>query len=326
MNRRTVLRVLAALNLAAITGRSAAQQSKRVPVVGMLITHPPVTDKVVQALRAGLSQFGYEDGMNVRLEVRSALGQLERIPELARELVSLPADVIVLVNELALRAVNRATSTIPVVMVGYTDDPVSLGWIDSYRRPGGNVTGIFNVNSALTGKRLEILKETLPEVSRVAVVRDTAFGKRQLDELQRAAKLLKVRLQLMEVDGAEGITRAFGTARKNGAGAVMMMWSPLFYVNRAKIAASSLDTGLPTISDLDAITEAGGMLSYGSDTYFPFERSAYFVDRLLKGATAGELPVEQISKLKLTVNLRTAKILGVTVPQSIMVRADQLIR
>ena len=188
------------------------------------------------------------------------------------------------------------------------------------------MTGIFNVNSALTGKRLEILKETLPGVSRVAVVRDKAFGSRQLDELQHAAELLKVKFQLIEVDGSESIAQAFRTAAKNGAGAVMMMWSPLFYVHRAKIAAASLETGLPTISDLDAITEAGGMLSYGSDTYLPFERSAYFVDRLLKGAMAGELPVEQISKLKLAVNLRTAKVLGVTVPQSILVRADELIR
>ncbi len=326
MNRRAVLRALAALNVALVTGRSIAQQSKQIPVVGFLITHPPVTDQVVQALRTGLRQFGYEDGRNVRLEVRSAQGQLDLIPELAKELVNFPADVIVLVNELALRAVNELTSTIPVVMVGYTDDPVSLGWIDSYRRPGGNVTGIFNVNSALTGKRLEILKETLPGVSRVAVIRDKAFGGRQLDELERAATLLKVRLQLVEVDGSKGIEGAFRTARKNGAGAVMMMWSPLFYVHRAEIAASSLDEKLPAISDLDVFTEAGGMLSYGSDTYAPFERSAYFVDRLLKGAMAGDLPVEQISKLKLSVNLKAAKALGVTVPQSILVRADELIR
>jgi putative ABC transport system substrate-binding protein len=326
MNRRTALRILAALNLAPFTGRSVAQQSQRVPVVGMLITHPPVDDKVVKALRKGLRQFGYEDGRNIRFEVRSAEGQLDRVPALAQELVSLPADVIVLVNELALRAVNQLTSTIPVVMVGYTDDPVSLGWIDSYRRPGGNVTGIFNVNSALTGKWLEILKETLPGVSRVAVIRDKAFGKRQLGDLENAARLLKVRLRLMEVESPADIGAAFTRARQSGAGAVMMMWSPLFYVHRSTIAASSLAARLPTITDLDAITEAGGMLSYGSDTYFPFERSAYFVDRLFKGAIAGELPVEQISKLKLSVNRRTAKTLGVTVPQSILIRADELIR
>jgi len=326
MNRRMALRVLAALNLAAFTGHVAAQRSRQVPVVGMLITHPPVTDKVVQALRDGLRQYGYEDGKNFKLEVRTALGQLDRIPALAQELVHLPADVIVLVNELALRAVNQVTSAIPVVMVGYTDDPVKLGWIESYRRPGGNVTGIFNVNAALTGKRLEILKETLPRVSRIAVLRDISFGKGQIEDLRRAGDVLQVRIQMIEVADLESIRSAFRKARKNGAGAVMMMWSPLFYVNRRKIAEFALAARLPSISDLDAVTEAGCLLSYGSDTYFPFERSAYFVDRLLKGANTAELPVEQISKLALTVNLRTAKALGVVVPQSILVRADALIR
>jgi putative tryptophan/tyrosine transport system substrate-binding protein len=326
MNRRMALRVLAALHVSLVAGRAAAQRSRKMPVVGLLVTHPPVTDKVVQALRDGLRQFGFEDGKNFRFEVRTALGQIDRIPMLAQELVSMPADVIVLVNELALRAVNQVNSTIPLVMVGYTDDPVSLGWIESYRRPGGNVTGIFNVNSALTGKRLEILKETLPGTTHVAVFRDPDFGERQLDELQRAAELLKVRITMIEVIGREGIGIAFDKARRSGAGAAMMMWSPLFYVNRAVVADRALKARLPTISDLDAVAEAGVMLSYGSDTYFPFKRSAYFVDRLLGGASAADLPVEQISKLSLTVNLKTAKALGVRVPQSILVRADQLIR
>jgi putative tryptophan/tyrosine transport system substrate-binding protein len=158
------------------------------------------------------------------------------------------------------------------------------------------------------------------------VLRDPAFGTRQLEDLQRAAELLRVRTQLIEVAGPKSIGSAFRAAKNNNAGAVMLMWSPLFYVNRMRIAASALDASLPTISDLDSVAEAGCMLSYGSDTYFPFERSAYFVDRLLKGAKAADLPVEQISKLKLAVNLKTAKVLGITIPQSILVRADEVIR
>ena len=325
MNRRLALRILA-LSSAAVSALVGAQQPGRVPIVGMLITHPPVTDKVVESLRAGLRQYGYEDGRNVKLEVRTAMGQLDRVPGLAQELVRLPADVVVLANEPALRAVRQATTTIPIVMVGYTDDPVTLGWIESYRRPGGNVTGIFNVNSALTGKRLEMLRETLPKVSRVAVLWDPAFGKRPLEELQRGAQPLRVQLQPIEVPGPEDLEAAFKTAKRNNAGAVMLVWSPAFYLHRARIAGLALEAALPTVTDLDVLAEAGCLLSYGSDSYFPFERAAYFVDRLLKGAKAAELPVEQISKLKLVVNLKTAKALGVKIPESILVRADEVIR
>ena len=324
MNRRDALAVLGSTLMWPASLR--AQESGRVPVVGMLITHPPVTDKVVESLRAGLRQYGYEDGRNVKLEVRTAMGQLDRVPGLAQELVRLPADAIVLANEPALRAVRQATTTIPIVMVGYTDDPVTLGWIESYRRPGGNVTGIFNVNSALTGKRLEMLRETLPKVSRVAVLWDPAFGKRPLEELQRVAQPLRVQLQPIEVPGPEDLEAAFKTAKRNNAGAVMLVWSPAFYLHRARIAGLALEAALPTVTDLDVLAEAGCLLSYGSDSYFPFERAAYFVDRLLKGAKAAELPVEQISKLKLVVNLKTAKALGVKIPESILVRADEVIR
>ena len=164
-----------------------AQQSAKIPVVGMLITHAPVDDRVVESVRIGLRQYGYEDGRNIKLEVRSALGQVERVPALAEELVRLKVDVLILVNEVALRAARQVTTTTPIVMVGYTDDPVDVGWIESYRRPGGNITGIFNSNSALVAKRLEILKESLPHASRVAVLWDDPFGRRQVEELRGAA-------------------------------------------------------------------------------------------------------------------------------------------
>ncbi len=311
--------------LSTVAGTTLAQQPGRVPVVGMLITHPPVDDQVVESVRIGLRQFGYEDGRNIKLEVRSALGRPDRVPALAEELVRLRVDVIVLVNEVALRAVRQATATIPIVMVGYTDDPVDVGWIESYRRPGGNVTGIFNVNSALAAKRLEILKETLPNVSRVAVLWDN-FGQRQLQELRRAAALLNVQLEPIQIQGPDNLAAAFKGARRKKAGAVYLTWSPVFYVHRAQVATRALESGLATITDVDVEVEAGCLLSYGSRTYESFVRAGYFVDRLLKGAKASDLPVEQISMLRLVVNLKTAKALGITIPQSILLRADEVIR
>ena len=323
MKRRNALLALASVPFWPAIAR--AQQPGRTPVVGLLITHPPVDDAVVDFFRAGLRKYGYEDGKNLKLEVRTALGRLELVPGLVEELVRLPVDVLVVVNEVALRAAKQATRTIPIVMLGFIDDPVALGFIESYRRPGGNITGVFNVNAALSGKRLEILKETLPKVSRVAVLWD-AFGKRQLDELQDAARTLKLRLDLIEVRDANGLEGAFKSAKARKAGAVIMNFSPVFWVNRKRIAAIALEAGLPTISDMQILAHSGCLLAYGSDSAYNWERGAYFVDRLLKGADAAELPVEQLSRLTLVVNLKTAKALGITIPQSILVRADEVIR
>jgi len=302
-----------------------AQQAGHVPVVGLLITHPPADDFVVQQFRAGLRKYGYEDGKTVKLEVRTALGQLDRVPALAEELVRLPVDVLVVVNEVALRASRQATRTIPIVMVGFADDPVALGLIESYRRPGGNITGVFNVNAALSAKRLEILKETLPKLSRAAVVWD-AFGKRQLDELQGAARSLGIRLELIEIRDGNDLDGAFKAAKARKAGAVSMNFSPVFWTNRTRIVAIALETGMPTMSDMQILAQTGCLLAYGSDNTYNWERAAYFVDRLLKGANAAELPVEQLSKLTLVVNLKTAKALGITIPESILLRADEVIR
>jgi putative ABC transport system substrate-binding protein len=323
MNRREALAMLASMLVQ--PAWVGAQQAGRVPVVGLLITHPPADDAVVDFFRAGLRKYGYEDGKNFKLEVRTALGRLDRVPVLAQELVQLPVDVLVVVNEVALRASKQATHTIPIVMLGFIDDPVALGWIESYRRPGGNITGVFNVNAALSAKRLEILKETLPNLSRAAVLWD-AFGKRQLDELQNAARALNIRLDLIEVVDANGLDEAFKSAKARKAGAVIMNFSPVFWINRTRIAALALEAGLPTISDMQILAHNGCLLAYGSDGMYNWERAAYFVDRLLKGANAAELPVEQLSKLTLVVNLRTAKTLGINIPETILLRADEVIR
>jgi putative ABC transport system substrate-binding protein len=292
----------------------------------MLITHPPVTDPVVESLRTGLREQAYVDGRNIKLEVRSALGRLERVPALAKELVELKADVIVVANEPALRAVAQATSTIPIVMAGYTDDPAAIGWIESYRRPGGNVTGAFTINAPLISKRLELMKETLPTVSRVAVFWDPAFGQRQMQELNRLAPELGFRLQAIEVRSPEDLAPAFDLAKRSNAGAVLLVWSPLFYVHRARLAALGLDARLPVVSDMNNMVEAGGLLSYGSLGLASFVRAGHYVARILQGAKAAELPVEQMTNIKLLVNLRTAKALGIKIPESILLRADEVIQ
>jgi putative ABC transport system substrate-binding protein len=303
-----------------------AEQAGRVPVVGMLITHPPVTDPVVEAVRTGLRQYGYEDGRNIKLEVRTALGQLDRVPALADELVRLPSDIIVIVNDVALRAVRKATSTIPIVMLGYTDDPVTTGWIQSYSRPGTNVTGLYSVDSALFAKRLEILREALPGLARVAVLWDANFGRGQLEQVQRAANGLGIQLQPIQVSGPQELESAFSAAKRGRAGAVMMTRSPMFYMNEGRIAELARTGGLPTMTELPTSAQAGCLLFYGSNTMKNYERGAYFIDRLLKGAKVAELPVEQASKFRLIVNLKTAKAIGVAIPQSILLRADEVIR
>jgi putative ABC transport system substrate-binding protein len=325
MNRRMVLRILA-VGLAAVSTRVGAQQSGRLPVIGLLITHPPVDDVVVDMLRAGLREFGYEDGRNCILEVRSALGHLDRVPSLAQELVDHPVDVIAVVNEVAARAVTQATHTIPIVVVGYINEPVSTGWIESYRRPGGNLTGVFAVDLSLGAKRLEMLKEALPELSRVAVLWDPAFGKRELDDIGIAAQSMGLELVPVEVRHAEDLLTTLETIRREKAEAAILTWSPVFWMQRDRVAVIYREAAVPLISAMSVVAEAGGLLSYGSDNAYNWVRAAYFIDRLLSGAKAAEMPVEQAMRIKLTVNLKTADALGITMPRSILLRADEVIR
>jgi putative ABC transport system substrate-binding protein len=224
-----------------------------------------------------------------------------------------------------LNAVKQATSTTPIVMVGFTDDPVEEGWIDSYRRPGTNVTGIFNVNANLVAKRLEILKEVIPELSRVAVFYDPVFGRRQLDTMKSASKVLGVELEVFEVANGEDLPVVFRRAKRRKVGAVTLLWSPVFYVHRQEVAQLSLDFGLPLMADQDYLVSAGCLVFYGAMAEPAFVRAGYFVDRLLKGVKPDQLPVEQLSDIKLVVNLKSARALGITIPESIFLRADEVI-
>ena len=305
-------------------GTAQAQEPKKVPVVGMLVTHAPVNDPIFENLRVGLREYGYEEGRNIRLEIVTAEGQLDRLPGLAQELVRQNVDVIIAPNEASTRTARQATSTIPIVMVGFANDPVALGLVDSFARPGGNITGLCSLPGELDTKRLELLKEALPGVSRVAVFWEDPFGRSSLAELQRAAQSMNVRLELIQLRGRQDLEAAFKAAKRKKAGAVLLVWSPTFYVYRDRVAELALQTRLPAVAAF--ATENGALMSYGSDPYEPWRRVAYYVDRLLRGAKASDLPVEQVSKFKLVVNLKTAKALGVKIPESILLRADEVIR
>jgi putative ABC transport system substrate-binding protein len=324
MKRRVLLLRLAAL-LCALSVTVRAQERGRVPVVGVLTLSAGPDDPGVQALRDSLRELGYVEGRGIRVEHRSAQGQAQRLPQLAKELVALKADVIVLGNQEALHAAQQAGSAIPIVMIFFNEDPVAAGLIDSLSRPGGSVTGIVIGLRELVGKRLELLKELLPGLSRVAVFWD-AYGRGQLDQLAPAARSLGLQFETIELQTPYDFKVAFQAAKKREAGAVLLMASPVFNQQRGEIAALSVEYRLPTISDNYNLAKAGTLMSYGSDNAAAFGRAAYFVDRVLKGAKPAELPVEQPRTVKLVVNQRTANAIGVVIPEAILMRSDEVIK
>jgi putative ABC transport system substrate-binding protein len=324
MTRRLVLRALAC-GIAFAVAPIRAQQSSKVPVVGLLMLSSGPNDPIIERIRRELRGLGYEDGQTIRIEYRGAQGQVDRLPQLAQELVDLKVDAIIVGAESIARAARQATTTIPIIMVAYDYDPVAAGLVDSLSRPGGNVTGVFPRSSDLVGKNLELLKELLPRASHVAVLYD-ALGTRQLEALKPAARALGVQLRLVEVRAPYDYNAAFKDATTKKADALMVLGSAHSYVARDQIAKLALQYKLPTISGGDALVRAGGLISYGADIFATWGRTAYFVDRVLKGASPATLPIEQPTQYLLVLNLRTAKALGITVPQSILLRADEVIQ
>jgi len=323
MTRRELL---IAFGLAFVGGPYAAvaQAPSRHPTVGMLWTHVPVTDPNLDLYREAFRELGYEEGRNLTLRIVSAEGRLDQLPALANDLIRQGVDVIMTVNDISTRAAQRATTEIPIVMVGLGSDPVSLGFVDNLRRPGGNITGIYSLLSGLESKRLEILKQAMPQVSRVAVLRHPPFGENALPDLQRAGKALKLKLEIIEIGSADELKTAFQAAKRKKVGAMLLMWSPISYLHRDRIASLAIEYKLPIVSSL--ALEVGAFMSYGIDMKESVKRACYYADRLLKGAKPGELPVEELSRLKLTVNLRTARAMGIAIPDSILVRADEVVR
>lgn len=321
MKWRLALFALIALGFASIAGA----QANKIPVIGVLMITVGPEDRIVQALRTGLRERGYTEGKDYRFEHRSAQGHAERIPQLARELVDMKVAVIVTGVEPVVRAIKDLTDTIPVVMILSDSDPVASGLVASLRRPGGNVTGVATQIPELAGKRLQILKEVMPNLPRVAVLLDK-FSRGQVTELEPAAKALGVELQVIELTAAYDFDAAFTQAQARKCPAAMMLFSPHFYVRRVEIEKQGLKHKMPTMHFDDSIVKDGGLISYGPSTTDMWTRGAYYIDRLLKGAKPQDLPIEQEARVKLVVNQQTANALGIKIPESILLRADEVIR
>jgi putative ABC transport system substrate-binding protein len=307
---------------------SLGQQQSKVARIGFLAGDSLADNRHrLQTFRDGLHELGYVEGKNLVIEYRWAEGHYERLPGLATELVRLPVDVIVAVGDPVIFAAKQATSTIPIVMAG-VGDPVARGFVVSLARPGGNVTGVSNFAVALMGKWLELLKEILPALSQVAVLRNAANPTHPLFwmEAQSAAPKLGLKLQDVEVRSSDDLDEAFGSVVRARSGAVVVVPDPLLAVAAEKhIAELAMRNRVPTMCTFKGQVEVGGLMSYGPDPVVNFHRAAGYVDKILKGAKPADLPVEQPTKFELFINLKTAKALGIAIPQSVLLRADELI-
>jgi ABC-type uncharacterized transport system substrate-binding protein len=303
-----------------------AQTVGRVFRIGILAGSTPTSPEsrhVWAAFFQELRNLGYVEGQNVVFEGRYYGDSLDRLPALADELVRLQVDVIVAGASPAPETVKRATSTIPIVMVNHSD-PVAGGVVASFARPGGNVTGLSMVALEMRVKQLQLLKETLPGISRVAFLRIPTIPL-DLRELETAARSLMVRVQVVDVRAPNEFAGAFSAATRGRAGGLIVLAGSMLFANRWRLAELAAESRLPTMYSLREHVEAGGLMAYGVDLRDNFRRAAGFVDRILKGAKPADLPIEQPSKFVLAINLKAAKALGLTIPPSLLLRADQVI-
>ena len=317
------------LLLAASLGTAAAQPAGKVPRVGYLLAgshSDPQRQRLLEAFRQGLRELGYVEGQNIAIESRWAEGQYDRYPALAADLVRSKVDVIVAQSGAATRAAQQATRTIPIVM-SLSNDAVGSGLVASLARPGGNVTGLTIMAPDLAGKQFQLLKEVVPKVSRVALLTNPANPASApfLREAEVAARALGVRLQTLEARDPQEIDSAFAAMTRERAGALLIHADALFGNQRRQIAELATKRRLPAVYGVREYAEAGGLMAYGANHIDLVRRAATFVDKILKGAKPGDLPVEQPTKFDLVINLRTAKAIGLTIPPSVLQRADQII-
>jgi len=305
-----------------------AQQTRKIPRVGVLGGRSPEGSPPILALRDGLRELGYVEGQTIALEWRWAQTKSERFLDLAAELVKLKVDVIVAGPNAAVQAAQRATGTIPIVMT-FATDPLALGFVANLARPGGNITGLSLQTPELAGKRLQFLREVVPNVVRIAVLSDPGQPgiSADLREMEAAARALGVQLHVVEARSSGELDRAFATIVRERAGGVIILQSTMLAASRARVAQLAVKHHLPTLAVAGGrqYTEAGGLMTYGPNVPDLARRAAYFVDKILKGAKPADLPVEQPTKFELVINLKTAKALGLTIPQALLGRADQLI-
>lgn len=327
--RRVVvlLFVAALISAFAWTGQSWGQS--KIPRVGVLTLFAPADDPMqgqwFEPFPRTLANQGWIEGKSVRFEFRSTRGDASRLAAAATELVQLKVDVILAVSAPCVRVAHAATETIPIVGTDYTTDPVAEGYVESYGRPGRNLTGVFLDAPEFAGKWFQLLKAIIPDLSRVAVLWDPSPGLAHLHAVQKFARSLRVQLQVVEVRKSEDLDKAFSAFRGKPQ-AVILLPSPMIYLHSEQLAKLALKHRLPGTSMARAFAEAGGTVSYGPEENSTYERAAFFVAKILGGAKPAELPVERPTKVQLVVNLKTAKALGLTVPESVLYRADEVIR
>ena len=305
-----------------------AQQPTNVRRIGYLSAtgDPSTPGSEVEAFRQGLRDLGYAEGKNILVEYRYVEGKSDRTPSLVAELVQLKVDVLVLRSQPAIRAAKQATKTIPIVIVT-TQNPVAAGYIDSLARPGGNITGVTTLQRELSGKRLELLKEVLPGISRVGALLSTGQTRDDFKWYEAPARALKIQLQLLELRAPNpDFDAAFQAAANVRASALITVAGSLFNRHIKRFAELAINNRLPSMHEVSRYVEAGGLMSYSSSDIESYRRAATYVDRILKGAKPADLPIEQATKFELVINLKTAKEIGLTIPPNVLARADRVIR
>ncbi len=328
MSKKILPIVLAIILLASVPPAGAQQPTKVVRIGILLPSTEDATVHLTEAFRQGLREHGYVEGQNVILEHRYGEARVERVSDLAAELVRVKVDVIVTATDLAIQATKQHTGAIPIVMANSTD-PVGTGFVASLARPGGNITGLTAISPELSGKRLELLKEAVPKISRVAFLwnRDVAGTALEHKETETAARLLKLDIQSVEVRRVEDIDSALAALTRERANALILpAQNPVLFANREKITDFTVKRRLPSMYPRKEFVDAGGLMSYGPNQSDMWRRAATYVDKILKGTKPGDLPVERPIKFELVINLKAAKQIGLTIPQSVLYRADKVIK
>jgi putative ABC transport system substrate-binding protein len=286
------------------------------------------SNPIIGVFREELRNLGYLEGKNILFEYRFAEGKIDRLPDIAAELVRLKVDILVAAGGTAARAAKNATKTIPIVMVGVGVDPVATGLVESLARPGGNVTGFTLLAVETSSKRPELLKEAVPKLIRMAVLYNPAEqgNLTEVNQVQTVARPLGLTIQSWEVRGTDDFESVFAAMGKQRPDGVYVAGGPLMNANERRIVGFALKSRLPSVYDRNEAVEAGGLISYGTDRLHQYRRAAIYVDKILKGAKAGDLPVERPTKFELVINLKTAKQIGLTIPPNVLVRADKVIK
>jgi putative ABC transport system substrate-binding protein len=328
--RKGFYRLTLSAVLVALCFTAEAQQTGKMARIGLLggMSASTFADRM-KVFRQQLQDLGYSEGKNIAFEERWAEGNLNRLNDLAAELVSAKVDVLVTFGGTGPAMVaKKATSTIPIVMAAGGTDPVKAGLVASLARPGGNMTGLANSFTELRGKQMELLKETIPKLSRIAVIwnPDSPAGRTNMPETESEARALGLRMQSLEVRKVDDFKNAFKSAKKERAGAVLLTTNPMFSTHIAWIAGLTIKYRLPANHAQKEFVEAGGLMMYGPSGTEIYRRAAIYVDKILKGAKPGELPVERPAKFEFIINLKTAKQIGLTIPPNVLVRADRVIR